>query len=203
MSIEPRKAIPIIGMVSSGKSTFLNSLLGIDVLETKDDITTKFACVIRHNPNLKEPRFYHLKLIRNKLDSDDYNFHKDGNEIIGEIKIKEKISKINSDELSLESKYENLFYMLETKIINIDNNEFLKKYDFYDIPGLNEKVNITKEELIKIKEENTNNETLKKKGKLIHHNFFEQEMRYISKLFPYFKNKIDFGIILIDTENYY
>ena len=201
MSIEPRKAIPIIGMVSSGKSTFLNSLLGIDVLETKDDITTKFACVIRHNPNLKEPRFYHLKLIRNKLDSDDYNFHKDGNEIIGEVKIKEKISKINSDELLLESKYENLFYMLETKIINIDNNEFLKKYDFYDIPGLNEKLNITNEELLKIKEENKNNE--KKKGKSIHHNFFEQEMRYINKLFPYFKSKIDFGIILIDTENYY
>ena len=42
MSIESRKAIPVIGMVSSGKSTFLNSLLGIDILEAKDDITTKF-----------------------------------------------------------------------------------------------------------------------------------------------------------------
>ena len=203
MSIESRKAIPIIGMVSSGKSTFLNSLLGTDVLEVKDDITTKFACVIRHNPNLKEPIFYHLKLIKGNLESDDYIYIKDGNETIGADKIKEKISKINSDELSLVPKYENIFYMLETKIINIDNNEFLKKYDFYDIPGLNENVNITNEELLKIKEENTNDETLKKKGKSIHHNFIEQEMRYITKLFPYFKNKIDFGIILIDSENYY
>ena len=158
MSIESRKAIPIIGMVSSGKSTFLNSLLGTDVLEVKDDITTKFACVIRHNPNLKEPIFYHLKLIKGNLESDDYIYIKDGNETIGADKIKEKISKINSDELSLVPKYENIFYMLETKIINIDNNEFLKKYDFYDIPGLNENVNITNEELLKIKEENTNDE---------------------------------------------
>ena len=39
--------------------------------------------------------------------------------------------------------------------------------------------------------------------KQFHHNIKEQEMKYISKIFPYLKKKIDFGIIIIDTENYY
>ena len=135
MSIESRKAVPIIGMVSSGKSTFLNSLVGIDVLEVKDDVTTKFVCIIRHNPNLKEPIFYHLKLSHD-LKTDDYIYNKDGEETIGSDKIKERISKINKDQLEKQPNYENLFYMLELKIININNNEFLKTYDFYDIPGI-------------------------------------------------------------------
>jgi septin family protein len=49
--IKDKFAIPVIGMISSRKSTFLNSLLGIDLLETKDDVTTKFVCIIRHNQN--------------------------------------------------------------------------------------------------------------------------------------------------------
>ena len=126
-------------MVSSGKSTFLNSLLGTDVLEEKNDIATKFVCIIRHNPHLEEPIFYHLNLYHD-LESDDYNYIKDGEETIGADRIKKKISKINSDELSLKDNCQNLFYMLEFKIINIKNNEFLKKYDFYDIPGLNENI---------------------------------------------------------------
>ena len=40
-------SIPVIGKISSGKSTFLNSLLGIDCLESSSKITTKFICIIR------------------------------------------------------------------------------------------------------------------------------------------------------------
>ena len=200
MSIDPRKAIPVIGMISSGKSTFLNSLLGTDVLEAKDDITTKFICIIRHNPDLKDPLFYHLKLSHN-LKSDDYDYIKDGDETIGTDEIKKKISKINSDQLSLKANYENLFYMLELKITNINNIEFLKKYDFYDIPGLNENITEKNEKLSMIKEENPKDEnSLNKK---LHKNIMEQEMKIINKLFPYLKKKIDFGIIVIDTENYF
>ena len=204
MSVESRKAIPIIGMVSSGKSTFLNSLLGTDVLEAKDDITTKFVCIIRHSPSLKEPLFYHLKLSHD-LKSDDYIYIKDGEKTVGSDKIKERIKKINKDELALERpNYENLFYMLELNIINIKNNEFLKTYDFYDMPGLNENIKEKNEDL-SIKEENSNNEIIEKKEKSFNTNIIEkeQEMKYISKLFPFFKKKIDFGIIIIDTENYY
>ena len=63
-NIEERKGLIVIGMISSGKSTFLNSLLGITYLESKDDITTKFVTIIRYNESLKEPKFYHLKLIK-------------------------------------------------------------------------------------------------------------------------------------------
>ena len=52
-------SIPVIGMISSRKSTFLNSLLRIDLLETKDGVTTKLVCIIRHNSKLKQLKFYH------------------------------------------------------------------------------------------------------------------------------------------------
>ena len=80
--IKDKFAIPVIGMISSRKSTFLNSLLRIDLLETKDDVTTKFVCIIRHNSKLKQPKFYHIKLEK-KEDSEDYIFIKDGEESEG------------------------------------------------------------------------------------------------------------------------
>ena len=69
--MEERKGIIVIGMISSGKSTFLNSLLGITYLEAKDDVTTKFVTIIRYNENLKEPKFYHLKLIKEEESKKD------------------------------------------------------------------------------------------------------------------------------------
>ena len=47
-----RFTIPIIGKISSGKSTFLNSILGGNYLSTSSGIETKFICIIRHNKNL-------------------------------------------------------------------------------------------------------------------------------------------------------
>ena len=94
--------------------------------------------------------------------------------------------------------------MLEIKIKNIVNNEFLKRYDFYDIPGLNEK--IVEKEKPSSSEEGKNkldNDEQKKKGKNIHKDIKNQEMKYINGLFPLLKKKIDFGIIIIDSSNYY
>ena len=142
--IEERRGIIVIGMISSGKSTFLNSLLGITYLETKDDITTKFVCIIRYNENANEPIFYHLKVVEEK---EQFHFIKDGDDVIGKENIIKMISSTNLKEASLsEPKYENLFYMLETNIKNISNKEFLKTHDFYDIPGLNEFIVSQKEE---------------------------------------------------------
>ena len=75
--IEERKGIIVIGMISSGKSTFLNSLLGITYLESKDDVTTKFVTIIRYNENLKEPKMYHLKAIKEESTNDKKDDHKD------------------------------------------------------------------------------------------------------------------------------
>lgn len=62
--IPERKGIVVLGMISSGKSTFLNSLLGITYLEANDNITTKLVTIIRYNNQIKGPKFYHLKVIK-------------------------------------------------------------------------------------------------------------------------------------------
>ena len=52
-----RKFIPIIGTISSGKSTFLDSFLGIELLQTGILTTTKFVCIIKYS---KTTSFYHV-----------------------------------------------------------------------------------------------------------------------------------------------
>ena len=56
-----RFQIPVIGKISSGKSTFLNALLGVDCLEVRQEVATQFCCLIRHNRELKQPKFYSIK----------------------------------------------------------------------------------------------------------------------------------------------
>ena len=51
--IEKRRGIIVVGMISSGKSTFLNSLLGISYLEANDNITTKMVTIIQKIKTLK------------------------------------------------------------------------------------------------------------------------------------------------------
>ena len=60
-------SIPIIGKISSGKSTFLNSLLGLDCLESDTIITTKFICIIRHNKELSAPKLFPVILKKKKI----------------------------------------------------------------------------------------------------------------------------------------
>ena len=124
--------MPAIGNVSVGKSYFLNSLFGIDYCQGKSQITTKFVLFIRHIDNLNEPKLYQLFPIETKNNS--YDFIK-GNTILGEEQIRDKIKEINN--LCINDK-EPLFYMLEIEIKSIKNKEFLNKFDFMDVPGLNE-----------------------------------------------------------------
>ncbi len=69
-----RFSIQIIGLISSGKSTFLNYLLNIECLETKYDITTKCIVIIRHNKLLNSPELYSVKFQERCKGS--YNFIK-------------------------------------------------------------------------------------------------------------------------------
>ena len=230
-----RKAIPVIGMVSSGKSTFLNSLLGIEILEAKDDITTKFVCIIRYNPKLKNPLFYHVKLEKCE-NSNDYYYIKDGKTAEGFNQIKDMISKINDDnkEESVEPQYDNLFYVLETDITNIKNKDFLTQFDFYDIPGLNEYIKNNEEdkkkdenEIKELKEQNTieeikenqinqeenenlseappteNKKSIKGTDEETESEKIKENMKYIKGIFQFIRNKIDFGIIIIDSCQHY
>lgn len=137
--IEERKGMIVIGMISSGKSTFLNSIFGFNYLQANDNITTKFICIIRYNPKIKEPTFYNLKLILTKENSDKYIFIRNSEKYIGKENIKNQIKSINEKEhKTSEPNYENLFWMLEINKIIFENKEFMETHDFYDIPGLNE-----------------------------------------------------------------
>jgi len=133
--VQKRLIMPTIGNISVGKSFFLNSIFGIDYCQVKSDITTKFILFLRHIDNLKEPRLYKLETIKNE-DNNSYDFFYDCREIFtGEENIKNKISEINDEN---KNNKDPIFYMLEIEIKSIENKEFLNKFDFLDVPGLNE-----------------------------------------------------------------
>ena len=193
-----RKAIPIIGAISSGKSFFVDSLLGLDILDSQSSITTKFVCIIQNHKNLKEPRFYQINLFEKNLDENHmmiYESNIKGDIITGHDKIKKKIKEINKLQKNIPNdkiKYEELFYVLEIEIKNIKNEKLLNEYDFYDIPGLDEYITDTGE---------NKNEIKNKPEKKIQKS--NDKMKYIEGLFKYFRSRIDFGVFVINAESFY
>ena len=138
-------SIPVIGKISAGKSTFLNSLLGLDCLESDTTITTKFICIIRHNKELSTPKLYPviLKKRKSEINQNAFNFIKDEkNELKGYLT--ENIKKINKKILECKElknlKKEEFFYILEANLDIFKNQNYIysKMFEFMDIPGLNE-----------------------------------------------------------------
>ena len=137
--IQMRKIVPVAAMISAGKSQLLNTLYNIDFLECKAGIGTKFVNILRYNPSIKEPIFFHLLV---KKDGEKYIFYKDNSqkEIVGSKRIMDENKRINeilSNEKNVN--YENIFYMTE---INespfITDKDYLLTHDLCDIPGLSE-----------------------------------------------------------------
>ena len=125
--------IPIIGVMSAGKSNFLNAFLGIDVLQTGSSTTTKFVCLIK---NCNYTSFYHV--IPEKKNG-CLVFNKEGNEISNSEDIKKKIISINKElDKKVNKNRNDIFFCLEIPIKNKQICELLGKYIFMDIPGLNE-----------------------------------------------------------------
>ena len=109
-----RFSIPVIGKISSGKSTILNNILDLkDVLQVQSNTTTKFVCIIRHNKLLKgkEPNIYDVKFVRRTKEDNHYNFEK-GDLILGDVK--KVIEKRNKDiiEKKIENIPQNYFYII-------------------------------------------------------------------------------------------
>ena len=74
-----RFSIPVIGCVSSGKSTILNYLLKLKkTLEMNQKITTKCICIIRHQKGYKTAKIYEVNIV--KRGDKIYNFE-EGKEI--------------------------------------------------------------------------------------------------------------------------
>ena len=164
--------IPIIGVLSSGKSTFINGLfLNKTILEVGTAHTTKFICIIRHQPELANGKFRFTKV---KLNSN--SLEKDGDTIEDEVAIKNKIIEINKKEIASEDIL-NDFYLLELNIHLIDdkikNDELLKDIDFMDIPGL---------DFFESQKQNPN----------------EIETKKIENIFKNFKDKLKYFIIVFD-----
>ena len=126
------KFIPIVGTISAGKTAFLRAFLGIDVLQTGSVTTTKFVCLIKNSTQIS---FYHVIPKREK----DLIFVKDGEETKSEEQIKQRIIEINTNLKEKKGAINDIFYMLEFPIKNIDNIPLLENCYFMDIPGLNEK----------------------------------------------------------------
>ena len=143
-----RFSIPVFGKISSGKSTLLNYILHLHgVFETGYNISTKFVCIIRHNPNLQNKyKLYNVTVSkRGEYKKDDktynlWNFEK-GEEILGDPK--QIIEKRNHDLENLgyrDSHWEKYFMLLETNIpiFKGENEIYSDFFEFMDIPGLNE-----------------------------------------------------------------
>ena len=135
IKIEKRKIVPIAAMSSAGKSKLLNVILNTKFLESKAGIGTKFVNLLRYNPKIDKPTFYHLKI---KKENEDFAFYKDSSyePKIGEDKIIEENKNINNV-LAAQPKvnYEDIFYMTEiNNAIFIKDKEYLLTHDLCDIP---------------------------------------------------------------------
>lgn len=137
--IKMRKIVPVVARTSAGKSNLLNVLYNINFLECKPDIATKFINLLRYNPDINEPIFFRLKLIKEK---EKYIFYRDEDfeEISGEQNIideNKRINRVLANEKEIN--YEKIFYMTELKESPfIKDEKYLLEHDLCDIPGLSE-----------------------------------------------------------------
>ena len=157
---EERFMIPTIGMLNSGKSTLLNSLLQGNYLSISTNIGTKFVCILRHNDNNKIPKFYKCKINQKLIDYKYntfkyYHFEKE-EEIKGNIlenikKINEELKKYENEVSSDKRDINKYFYIMELNIPLFNKNKELGNYfDLLDLPGLNGKDNFYMDKIIPI-----------------------------------------------------
>ena len=172
-----RFSIPVIGKISSGKSTLLNIILDLkDSLQVQSKITTKFISIIRHNKALKgkNPKIYSVKFTQRGGLKDHYNFEKD--EFIDE-DIKTVIEKRNNDliEKKISDIPQNYFYIIENYIpfFSGENEKYANIFEFLDLPGLNEN------------SDNLDNDNI-----------------YYEKVLPLIINNIKFSLFIFETKNY-
>ena len=196
--IEMRKIVPVVARTSAGKSNLLNILYNINFLECKPDITTKFINLLRYNPKIEQPSFFHLTL---KKEKEKYCFYKDSKyePITGEINIIEenkRINKVLAD--AQEINYEDIFYMTEIKESPfIKDEKYLLEHDLCDVPGLSEAKKVTqKKENINIDNDEI---SIKNDEKFKINEYIKSAIGYFKdfSLFPKKKiNKEEIGIEL-------
>ena len=125
--------IALLGLVSSGKSTILNTIIGKKILPTSSDECTRRGIIIRYH-NKNTPELYKTKFI----EKSDYYFFEDSNEPVcsGFDDVKKELIKLNK----INEKFEDSFYILKIKIESYDDyqieNELKERIELIDFPGL-------------------------------------------------------------------
>jgi len=132
--------IPILGASNSGKSSFINCLLGKNILPCDLSECTKRAIIIRYLEDKEKVSLYSIKF-NSSMNLDDIYYYYTKKELISENleEIKEIISILNE---SFPLKEEDSFLLLETNIKFLENPRIygvMKKRDicFIDFPGHN------------------------------------------------------------------
>ena len=191
--IKMKKIVPLVGFQNSGKTSFLNIIYNLNYKMSEDSISTKFINIYRYNPEINEPKFFHL-IVKSK--GETYIFEKDEQyqEISGVENIKNEIKRINEYLTNKEQKieYKNNFYMTEINEIafgeNNDNKMFFLEYDLCDTPGMSlNQIN---------NEENTNFYDEEDETK-----YQTKENSFINEIFEIIKNDIENFIIMLDRNN--
>ena len=210
--VKIKNICPVIGMVSSGKSSILNALFNMDYLEASPEVTTKIVTIIRYTEGLTKPKFF--KLILKKDENNNYTFYKkNDSEIIGKDDIKIKVKNLNKELHQKEPKYEDIFYMLEIGQVNFIEKEFLKNNDLADVPGVSE--NIKQEDLKKSQNDSAApnpNMVVENSSQTVEEQMsnikLENEINYLTEIFKIMKTKMNNGIFIFSvdkfqlTENY-
>ena len=144
-----RFAIPIIGVINSGKSTFLNKILNLNnILQVGDKVTTRFITIIRHDKNAKIPEIYQVE-IEKRNSENGFNFIEKGENLLKPNTNMAKIIKELNEDIEKNNgqntdKYlydiEKYFLIIKTKIPLFEGmyEEYGNLIDFMDIPGLDE-----------------------------------------------------------------
>lgn len=125
-------SILLIGEYSSGKSSLLNSLIGLNInlLQVKTTECSKVAIIIRYSENINNSSLYSAQYKQNEL---GFYFEEGELEAKGITNIKKKIYELNE-------KNEFKYYILYTHIQGFDDLnmrlELKKKIELIDFPGL-------------------------------------------------------------------
>jgi predicted GTPase len=136
--------ISFIGNISAGKSTIINSIVGQEILPSKDGECTYRAVIIKHR-NINKFKLYKAKLeiVGKETSSEYYNFKEEDYPYCEGIdQIKSYLNNKNNDK-----KIDNndAFIVIHGRLKIFDfiklDKKYLNKVEFVDLPGLNKKTN--------------------------------------------------------------
>ena len=136
--------IPLLGGYSTGKSTFLNNMIGKDILPVDINRCTNRGIILRHNRNkTKPPQLFLTKFI--KVENPDYWYFKDEKFPIceGYEEVKKKLIELQSQNDEFK---EDAFIVLKTHLnffseLDFSKNKVLEeelkdRLELIDFPGL-------------------------------------------------------------------